>query len=375
MIRLGTPRRAREGGQVLVFAALLLPILLAMAGMAVDVGSYADDKRTLQNAADAIALAAAQNLCTPNPADCSDTRPALAAAQAYAINNKIDPSAMTVTFDHVEVTPMGNPTVHVSLSRNHSFTVMRIVGVNSRDVGAAAAAIKTSPGGMSGLKPWAVVYPPPASGTTATLKYDANNPQNGNFQAIQLDNTLGNGSPTYQNTIQFGSASIVCAQGVTTCATTSPVCPSYDVCPSETGNKVSATRSGVDYLLNNTSASCSTFAQVFGAPDAYGQYTLNPDCNPWTSGPGACPTPDTVPPAQCSRRVIVIPVVTGFGNGKSPVTIVSFALFWLQGYGAGGCTGSSCDITGTFVNAEVTVNALTGVYDAASAIHFVRLTQ
>ena len=37
--------RRRERGQVLVIAAILLPVLLAMAGMAIDVGSYASERR------------------------------------------------------------------------------------------------------------------------------------------------------------------------------------------------------------------------------------------------------------------------------------------------------------------------------------------
>ena len=55
-----TPRRER--GQILVMAAILLPVLLGMAGMAVDVGSYASERRSLQNTADSIALAAGQDL-------------------------------------------------------------------------------------------------------------------------------------------------------------------------------------------------------------------------------------------------------------------------------------------------------------------------
>ena len=65
--------RRRERGQVLMMAALLLPVLLGMAGMAVDVGSYASDRRQLQNAADSIALAAAQELPDEGDAQASLT--------------------------------------------------------------------------------------------------------------------------------------------------------------------------------------------------------------------------------------------------------------------------------------------------------------
>jgi Flp pilus assembly protein TadG len=66
----------RECGQIIIIAALLLPVLLAMTGMAVDLGSYASDRRSLQNVADAVALAAAQELCATS---CTDYSQATAA--------------------------------------------------------------------------------------------------------------------------------------------------------------------------------------------------------------------------------------------------------------------------------------------------------
>ena len=58
-MRLRTLFKRGERGQAIIIVALLLPVLLGMAGMAVDIGSYASERRTLQNAADSIALAAA----------------------------------------------------------------------------------------------------------------------------------------------------------------------------------------------------------------------------------------------------------------------------------------------------------------------------
>ena len=100
-------------------------------------------------------------------------------------------------------------------------------------------------------------------------------------------------------------------------------------------------------------------------------YGLNPDCNPWSGG--ACaPAPSSGP---CSRRVFLIPIVSGFGNGSSdPVEIVGFALVFLEGY-AGSCTGSSCDIEARFVRADVTTGSFSGAYDPNSALQFVKLTE
>jgi hypothetical protein len=77
----------------------------------------------------------------------------------------------------------------------------------------------------------------------------------------------------------------------------------------------------------------------------------------------------------CSRRVFLIPIVDGFGNGSSdPVTIVGFALVFLEGY-QGSCTGNSCDIEARFVRADVTTGGFTGPYDPDSAVHIVKLTE
>src|SRR5687768_5409714 len=86
--------RTRERGQVLVMAALLVPVLLAMTGMAIDAGGYASDRRSLQNAADAVALAAAQRLCATS---CTDYGEAVAAGEAILDRYDIDPADVTIT--------------------------------------------------------------------------------------------------------------------------------------------------------------------------------------------------------------------------------------------------------------------------------------
>ena len=79
----------RESGQVLILSALVLPLLMGMAALAVDLGGYADHRRTLQNAADSIALAAARDL--------PDASAATSSAHAWADNNNIPWSDVTVT--------------------------------------------------------------------------------------------------------------------------------------------------------------------------------------------------------------------------------------------------------------------------------------
>ena len=65
-----------ERGQSLLLFLVLLPMLLAFTGLVVDGGNAYAQKRKVQNAADASALAAAQDLppCPANDSTC-DTPP------------------------------------------------------------------------------------------------------------------------------------------------------------------------------------------------------------------------------------------------------------------------------------------------------------
>jgi Flp pilus assembly protein TadG len=365
-----------------MFAALLAPILLGMTGMAIDIGTYAGHKRHLQNTADSVALAAAQQMCLTT---CSDTSAATTAANQWASKNNINPSDVTLTFSGGSTTP----TAHATIQTNHSFVFMKIVGIASKGIGASAAAVKTSFGGGTGIVPWSVTAAAldgVTNGSVVTMKYDANNVSTGNFNPIRID---GSGASTYSNSVQYGAQDIACAATTTNCTATacatgtfpacaenSPTCVGPD-CTPQTGNVVGPTRTAVDFRMNNTTAECNTFGG--GAPGATGafwvsagKYLLNPDCNPW-SGPGQCVG---TTPGLCSRRVIIVPIINGFGNGAStPVTIQKFALIYLEGYAAGKCTGNSCQITGEYVQANVSADALAGVFDPTASIQFTKLTE
>lgn len=447
-------RLRTEGGQVLLVAALLIPVLLGMAAIAVDIGSYADDKRNLQNAADAIALAASHDMCTPDPHDCSNTSAAQATAADYAAKNNIDTSIVNVSFSG------GNsaPEVRVTIGHSHAFAFMKVLGINSRNVSVVAAAAKVSPGGVPGAVPFGVTQATVDAtgyGQTVTLKYDASGGSiSGNFGPIDID---GTGSPPYEADLKSGSPSIMCSVLMPDCDQTScqsggpfpNACaedaPSCDgpVCQTETGNKINGTRDGIQYRLDHTVGSCNTFDQVFtpasavaneptgprfavarsGAGGAFlstardvnaapntntptstpagsstpgpsptatgtplgggtGKYTLTSGCNPW-AGAGQCPDPSADTGQMCSRRVIVIPIIDAFSDGKSPVNIQGFALMFLNGFGSGGCSGNNCQVSGVFVNADVSMNALscssgaptTCVYDPDSSVHFSRLVE
>ena len=63
----------------------------------------------------------------------------------------------------------------------------------------------------------------------------------------------------------------------------------------------------------------------------------------------------------------MIPIIDSIPNGRKEVTILGFAMFWLEGHDKG-------DVTGRFVKADVNMGALAGVYQA-NGIHYTKLVE
>ncbi len=347
----------KERGQVLVLLGLLMTVLMGVTATAIDIGSLAADKRDLQNAADAMALAAAADL--PNAAD------AEAAARQWGTKNGVDPSEIqSIHIQQQSLPNVPNPRVTVSLSRSHDFVFAKALGVNSTDLEAGASAIKTSYGGGDGIVPWTVQEAEMAAanpGDLVTLKYDAQDAENGNFGPIAID---GTGASTYRSEEKYGCQSTICSEGAvsTGCQETAPECDGAD-CYTEPGNMMGPTRDGVDYRMNNTDSACDSFAEVFTSNEN-GTYSINQQCNPFVAG------------SKPSLRVIIVPVIEELCDGHCLVTIKEFALFYLEGYGSAGCiSGNNCEIQGRFVKANITTGGLGGVYNPNSLINFTRLVQ
>ncbi len=145
-------RRRRSGsrGQVLVLFALGLVALLGAAGIAVDAGRFLMERRSLQNAADAAALAAANSLIRGGTnADAeSEARAVLAQNLANGPNGIVAPLPPTTP----AYTPgnAGDPAelangivisggdVRVAIQNTVPFTFGRVVGVTDSVVGARA---------------------------------------------------------------------------------------------------------------------------------------------------------------------------------------------------------------------------------------------
>ena len=88
-------------GQVLVIVALGIIVLLGVAGIAIDVGRLMAERRHLQTAADAGALAACQALLSGDTADLDAA--ALRAREVAGINIDGSPAGATATIGVVSV--------------------------------------------------------------------------------------------------------------------------------------------------------------------------------------------------------------------------------------------------------------------------------
>lgn len=144
-------RRGREQGQVLVMLAIMLTVLLALAGLSIDIGRQVTERRHLQNAADAAALAACRALIAGD----SDAAAAQAARAVAMVNLEGSPTGLSVSIAddlnrEYEDGHLGDPayltngisvsgtTVRVALDADLPTVLARIVGVGELGVGARA---------------------------------------------------------------------------------------------------------------------------------------------------------------------------------------------------------------------------------------------
>jgi Flp pilus assembly protein TadG len=156
-----------ESGQALVFIALILTGLVAMAALVVDVGSWYHADRKLQTAADAAALAGAQHLPT-------EQGTAVTVARDYAQRNYSGIPTPTITFPSP-----GEIDVHATAMTPGFFARVVSSVFNSVQVKAHARAAVSVPLFMKNVAPVAVkdtaacaVTNPGCYGQTLTLSFD-----------------------------------------------------------------------------------------------------------------------------------------------------------------------------------------------------------
>jgi Flp pilus assembly protein TadG len=128
----------REAGSVLITGLLLTLALVMLLGAAVDIGNAFIVRRDLASAADAAALAGAQQLDLQALHDgrlALDPQQAQTAALA-TLGNELDLIA------HAQANPAS---VHVDVSRRFPTILLRLVGVSDLTVSAHASAAARTP--------------------------------------------------------------------------------------------------------------------------------------------------------------------------------------------------------------------------------------
>lgn len=127
-------RLGEERGQVMVFSAILMTGLVSVVGLVTDGGIVFSQRRDLQNAADAAALAAAMQIDEDEYRASGNVVLDEEAAREAATQYLQDEGDIEYT---VQVSPAG---VEVSVSRHASTSFLRIVGIDGVDISASSSA-------------------------------------------------------------------------------------------------------------------------------------------------------------------------------------------------------------------------------------------
>lgn len=298
-------QRGKESGQALVVTVFALVALLGMTALAVDVGFYFHERRQLQNAADAAALAGAAFL--------PDASMATARAQDWAAKNFDDGSE---ELENVEVFSyrIPNDRIEVTVKADVDFFFARVLGIDKAAVRARATAGRV-PVTASCIAPWAVQgvinNPSVDYGLDPTALYlfqlsssSWNTP--GNFGALAV---YGGGTSDYRDSV-VGNCGLVNA-----CNSSSPYVAEGQTlaCATQTGSLGQNTNGALtDRYPQSTWSTCDVTPGPSGYQDATAKAQL----------------------AQCKDRAVSLAIINAFPpQGQSAnIQIWGLASFYIAGW-------------------------------------------
>ncbi len=326
--------RGGHRGQVLVAAVGVMILGLGAIMISVDAGWWLRDKRDAQNDADAIALAAVQEIGDPSQRIAAELT-----GEAWAVANGIDPSTEMVPPDCTDGDLQGNfcfidrnsdgsdDMVRVKVSRDSNSFIAEALGVGSPTLNPQAAAAKVRAHGACVL-PWAidaVIEDPEAYNEVWGVLGDPPDPEQlfvfqisssgefagedgapGNFGALGV---YGANTADYRDTIENECGS----QGENACNSDSQVVtpdnPTLD-CDIQTGN-----------LGTNTDKALSDRA------DRYDEVEPYTDCDA-SSYDEALGNADS-----CPGRLVVLAIIKDFpSSGFESVDVYGIANFYIAGW-------------------------------------------
>jgi hypothetical protein len=293
-------QRHDESGQAIIVFAVFLVVLLCFVGVLVDGGMYYVERRDMQGAADAAALAAIREM----PANPSQ---AAARANEYAGSRNSDAGGHLLSY-----TPSDNNrrvTVRVGKTGTQNFGAL--MGLDAPDISATATARVQMMGARPGMLPIAFMRDRFTIGTNEEIKWD--DPGGGNRGAIapekQPSCSDASGANDFRNLI-MGQAH----GGIDACAT--PIAETLDT---EPGQMAGATRQGFDARLAGNQQS---FNDVFKVDPVTGFHTIEDPSSP---------------------RIGIVPIIENsngtnvWPNGRSaPIRILGYMLVYIGKTDTGG---------------------------------------
>lgn len=395
----GAVARAERGSTLYIVAASLV-VLLMLGGLAIDLGWLYLGRTEAQRAADAAALAGAQQFVestftTGGISQAAVTTLADNAAVATAQQNKVGGQTLApadVTAGPPDFSRPGNPLITVTVSKSIPTFFMRIVGRNSATVTASATAESYDPGTTgtgptfcaSCVKPFLVPNCDPnhavsgksssANSVCPTVSGKACTSSSSDCQSYFL-NSAGsplnagvypsgvvgetwtlhlNAAPSQWNELNFGGAGgSALRTNIEQCTATVISCGT--VLQTDDGKKVGPTDQGICDLITYGTAKCN------GAQSASSLDTISfnaSDSPPYTitAGAGNPYFPGGTQIGQ-SASLVTVPVYDGhsLNPGKDTVTVVGYMQMFVTGFNHKGPTDdisalilgvTSCGVTG-----------------------------
>ncbi|RNC28975.1 MAG: hypothetical protein AWM53_00895 [Candidatus Dichloromethanomonas elyunquensis] len=181
--------KKRDQGSMLILTMVVLTALLGIGALSTDMAVLYVEKSNLQNAADASALAGAQELP-------GKPQSAYSIADQYASSNHTALSAIKISSNNKEVLVTAQKEVPLYLAR--------FFGISSKVVSAEARAAVLSAHSIKGVTPLSITMRDFVYGQEYTLKNAPPAGENGWYGPVRLD---GQGASTYEESLADGCTS------------------------------------------------------------------------------------------------------------------------------------------------------------------------
>ena len=312
--------RSRERGVVIIWLAFFMLTMLGFVALGIDVAKVMAARTELQNAADAAALAGASAIDPKLGTIQQDV--GLARAQTTSLDNKAfvnEPLPVQLLAADVSFPTPNQCKVTVRREAGAGGEVIthvaQVLGIKSMSLTATATAeAALSNSVCTKLAPMGAIpvgndpaFFQAGCGISYTLKMGAGGGIQGNYQALDFPN-CGDGHCAGYATTGANTYRCLLASGYGCCVGVG------DVLNTEPGNMTGPTQQGLQALWDGDSDRRSGIC--------YEQYTGN------------------------GNRIVNVPIITAPTNGRTTVTVLAFAAFFLLQRPTG---GSQQPVTGEFV--------------------------